>query len=263
MKGLLLSEWLKVRTTRLGWGLAAGGLALVALYVTILTLAGASSSGSSGPGGNFTLSDPASIRTIYGVPFEVGFVIPLVMGITMISGEFRHQTITPTLLATPRRSRVLVAKGVVAAGIGLVLGLLMTAVTVGLGGLLIAVKHHPVLLGSHGIPRLLVVMVAGLGVWGVFGLGFGALLKNQVAAIVTALALMLIVDNLLAAGLRQIHLGWLAAILPSSASSAIVQPSTTSASNLLPWWGGGLALLGWGIGTAALGSLLTLRRDVT
>jgi hypothetical protein len=100
-------------------------------------------------------------------------------------------------------------------------------------------------------------------VWAVFGLGFGALLKNQVAAIVTAIALMTLVDSLLTLGLRWAHLGSLAKGLPLAASRAIIQPSTVKAANLLPWWGGALVLLAWGVATALLGAAFTLRRDVT
>ena len=33
--------------------------------------------------------------------------------------------------------------------------------------------------------------------------------------------------------------------------------------SLLPWWAGGLAMLGWGLGPLAIGYFTTFRRDVT
>ncbi len=140
------------------------------------------------------LSNPASVRTVYGVPFEAGYLMLLILGVLLICGEFRHRTITPTFLATPRRSRVLAAKVITAALAGLVMGIVLTAFSATLGAIVIAARGYPVLLTSNDVPRLLLLMVLGLSVWCVFGLGFGALLRNQVAAIVTALALVTIVQ---------------------------------------------------------------------
>ena len=261
MSGLIRSEWRKVTTTRILLGLTLGGIGLVAFYVAVIVF----TAGSDQAGGNAlkSLADPGSVRAVYGVPFEVGYLMPLVLGVVLISGEFRHRTITPTFLAAPRRSRVLIAKAVVAGGVGLAMGLLLTAFAAALGAVLISARGYPVRLGTDGIPRMLVLMVVGLGVWAVFGLGFGALLENQLAAILVAVSLVTIVEGLLALFLRWVHLEWAAEVLPSTASMAIVQPSNVKAANLLPWWGGGLALLAWGLVTAALGSVFTLRRDVT
>jgi len=209
------------------------------------------------------LSNPASVRTVYGVPFEAGYLMLLILGVLLICGEFRHRTITPTFLATPRRSRVLAAKVITAALAGLVMGIVLTAFSATLGAIVIAARGYPVLLTSNDVPRLLLLMVLGLSVWCVFGLGFGALLRNQVAAIVTALALVTIVQGLLTLLLGWIHLDAVAQYLPSNAATAIVEPANVRDVQLLPWWAGALVLLAWGLVAAALGSASTLRRDVT
>lgn len=261
MSALIRSEIRKVTTTRMLLGLTLGGLGLVAFYVAVIVF----TAGNDQAGNNAlrSLADPGSVRAVYGVPFEVGYLMPLVMGVIMVAGEFRHKTITPTFLVGPRRSRVLAAKAVVAAGVGLVMGVVFTAAAAGLGAVLIAARGYPVRIGSDGIPRMLVLMAVGLAAWAVFGLGFGALLRNQVAAIMVALALVTIVEGLLGLFLRWAHLGWIAKALPAAASTAIVQPSNVKAADLLPWWGGALALLAWGVLTASLGAVFTLRRDVT
>lgn len=261
MTRLIRAEVRKLLTTRMLLGLTLGGIVLVAFYVVVIVF----TAGNSQAGSNAlrSLSDPGSLRAVYGVPFEVGYLMPLIVGVILICGEYRHKTITPTLLVAPRRSRVLAAKAVVAAGVGLGMGVLFTALAAVLGAVLVAARGYPVGMGSNGIPRMLVLMVLGLAVWAVFGLGFGALIKNQTAAVLTALALVTIVEGLLGLFLRWAHLGWAAKVLPSAAANAIVQPSTVKIANILPWWGGALALLAWGVLTALLGAMFTMRRDVT
>jgi len=257
---LVRSELRKIRTTRTWMGLTLGGLALVAFYVTVIVF----TAGTTDAGGNGlpSLSDPAAVRTVYGVPLEVGYLMPLMLGVLLICSEFRHQTITPTFLATPRRGRVLAAKAAAAGIVGLAMGVLITAVVAGLGAVLIAARGYPVLLTSHSVPRTLAVAVLGLAVWAVFGLGFGALLKNQVAAVVSAIVLVTVVGGLLTLLFNWVHLDGLARLLPGNASTAMIQPANVGGTDLLPWWGGALVLLAWGGVTAGLGALLTLRRDV-
>ena len=261
MTNLLRAEFRKITTTRMLLGLTLGGLVLVVFYVTVIAFtAGATSSGQTAM---HSLADPGSVRAVYGVPFEIGYLIPLLMGVILVCAEYRHRAISSTFLATPRRQRVLVAKTIMALLIGLAMGVLLTALAAGLGAIIVAARGYPVLLTSNGIPRMLALMVVGLGVWAVFGLGFGALLKNQVAAILAAVGLVTLVQGLLTLFLRWVHLGTIAKILPSNASTAIVAPSTSKAGELLPWWGGMLVLLAWGVAMALLGAVFTLRRDVT
>src|SRR5947209_19626403 len=120
MANLLRSEFRKIRSTRMWWGLTLGGAGIVMVYVAVITF----TAGNTGAGSNalHSLSDPGSVRLVYGVPFLVGYLMPLVMGILLIGGEYRHRTITPTFLATPKRGRVLAAKTVAAAASGLVIG---------------------------------------------------------------------------------------------------------------------------------------------
>lgn len=50
--------------------------------------------------------------------------------------------------------------------------------------------------------------------------------------------------------------------LPSNASSALMEPADTML-DYLEWWAGGLVLLGYGLVLAALGIVLSVRRDVS
>ena len=262
MSSLVRAEFRKVFTTRMWLGLSMGGVILVAFYTVVIAFtAGTARTG--GYNGVKSLADPGTVRAVYGVPFEIGYLIPMLLGILLICGEFRHRTITPTFLVAPRRSPVLVAKVIVAGIVGFGMGVLFTAEAAVIGAIVIAGRGYPVLLTSDGVPRMLALMAAGLAVWAVVGVGFGALLKNQMAAVLAAIGIVTLLEGLLTLGLQWIHLSGVAKLLPSNAANAIVQPSTVKAANLLPWWGGAIVLLAWGVGTAILGGAFTLRRDVT
>jgi len=99
-------------------------------------------------------------------------------------------------------------------------------------------------------------------VWTMVGLGIGTMIRNQIAAIMVAVAFTFLVEPLVALGLHAGNLDEVGKFLPSSASSAMTSPSAPYG-DLLPWWGGALVLLGYAVVFAVIGVVLTVRRDVT
>ena len=113
-------------------------------------------------------------------------------------------------------------------------------------------------------------LVAATILLGLFGLGFGTLVKNQVAGILLAIGGTFILEPLLvllARGVFHYDLNW----LPSSAAEALAGSlarggfggNHDATSRLLAWWQGGLIMLAWGMVPLALGYFTTVRRDVT
>ena len=72
--------------------------------------------------------------TMYSVASSIGYVFPLLIGTLMATSEFRHQTLTPTFLATPRRGVALGGKLVAALLIGLFVVFLITRLLPGRRG---------------------------------------------------------------------------------------------------------------------------------
>lgn len=259
---LVRSELLKVRTTRLWWALLLGVVGLTAVQAGV-TAGFAGMDLGAGQGRAPGLDEPETIRSVYATAaFAGAYVLALVLGITGMTGEYRYQTATPTFLAAPRRSRVVLAKGVAQLLFGLLYGGVAVLVAVAVGGLVIAVRGHALGFGTPGLLRALLLGVVAVGLWALIGMGIGTLIRNQVAAIMVGVFVTFLLEPLVSLGLDALELGAVARWLPTNASSALTSPSETTL-ELLDWWAGGLAMVGYGVLFAALGVLLSIRRDVT
>ena len=183
-------------------------------------------------------------------------VLTLILGIIGMTQEYRHRTATPTFLAAPRRGSVVVAKLLAYAVAAVPFALVVLAVTVlvvvvaagARGGSLSWTGENVGVLARAGV---------ALVVYALIGVGVGALLRNQVGAIVGSLVYLFVVEPII----RQIpatagFYKW----LPGGALEAVT--ATFRGPELLTAWQGGLLLLGYGLVAAVLGTFLAVRRDV-
>jgi hypothetical protein len=245
---LVRAELLKVRTTRAPYFLALAGVLLSMLGVL----------GNALTAGQQTLpplTDPAMARTVYASAGGVTSLIP-VIGILIMTTEYRFMTVTSTFLVTPRRGRVVTAKMVAAALVSALIGAVSVILSFALAAVILSVKTHA------AVPATTQLQIAGgvllsCALYGILGVSVGALIKNQVAAVVVALVWTFVVEALVVALLPSVG-KW----LPAGANNAILQGSRPGAS-FLPVWGGALVLVGYAVVLALVAARTTLRRDVT
>ena len=258
---LVRSELTKILSTRLWWALLIG----VALYTVLQSGASAAFAGlQGGPGAPATpgLDSPETLRGVYAASaFSGAYIFALVIGVTGMTGEYRYQTATPTFLATPRRVTVVVAKAVAHLLVGLGYGLVAVACAFVTGGIVVLARGYDLGLDSAELWRAVALAVLAVALWTLVGIGIGTLIRNQVAALLVAVAVTFLVEPLVTIGLYAAELDSVGKFLPSSASSAMTSPPTTFG-DLLPWWGGALVLGCYALAFAALGVLLSVRRDV-
>ncbi|HET7736685.1 MAG TPA: hypothetical protein VFK52_11955 [Nocardioidaceae bacterium] len=259
---LVASELLKVRSTRLWWGLLLGVVFMSAVQAGV-TAGFAGADLGAGQGTAPGLDEPETIRSVYATAaFAGAYVLALVLGITGMTGEYRYQTATPTFLASPRRSRVVLAKSAAQLVFGLLYGVVALATALLVGTAVIAIRGHDLGYGTPGLWRAAALAVLAVGLWAMIGMGIGTLIRNQVAAIMVGVFVTFLLEPLLSLGLDALELGRVAQWLPTNASSALTSPSETTI-ELLDWWAGGLVMAGYAVLFAALGVLLSVRRDVT
>jgi len=246
---LVRAEVLKLRTTRVFFGLCGATVALTVLGV----VAGILTAGNSG---SPPLGSSSGVRNIFGSGGPAG-LFALLLGILAVTGELRHGTITQTFLVTPRRTRMVVAKLVAILVAGLALGLLATVVTLVVAWPWLAAKDVSVSLFSSDVGLVMVAVIVATSLFGIIGVGVGAMVRNQVAAVVGALVWEFVLEAILVGVLPSVG-RW----LPGGAARGLTRETLQSGS-LLPAWGAALVLLAYGLGFAVVGAQLLVRRDVT
>jgi ABC-2 type transport system permease protein len=238
------AELLKVRSTRTTLGLMLGMVALILLFSLLTGLLTHADS----------LSTTENQRQLLNIGSLAG-VFSALAGVLLVTSEYRYGTIRPTFLFTPRRPRVLAAKVAAGALAGLVFGVIGEGVGFGIGYALLSGRGIPISLSGRDVELLVIGAVASTALWGAMGVGLGAIIRNQVGAVITLLAWGFIVDNLLFGLVPSIG-----RFTPTRAEDAF---SGLNTDHLLSPGGGAVVLIAWVVvlGVAALP--LIIRRDVS
>lgn len=261
MKNLLQSELRKLIYLRSNWLLLlwSGLFAALGTVAPILVLNSESREMGMGFSGTNT---PEGINAVF-ANAAGGYLFALIMGILIMTNEFRHGTAVGTFLVTPKRSTVLVAKLIAAAIAGLVVQLFsfLIATSAGVIALGFFEPHAPVT--SELLWKIFRASVLSGIVLGIVGVGLGALVKNQIAAVTGAVIWTLIVEGLVVAFVESVG-----KYLPAGAITGLVDLDfgandfNFTIENYLSPFMATLVLLGY----AALFSLVavrtTLRRDL-
>jgi len=246
MRAQLLSELVKVRSTRTNLGLLGAMIGLVLLIVLLYGLAVPSSE----------LVKEEHQRVMLGLGLTGGFIAALV-GVMSITSEFRHGTVRPTFVSTPRRGRVLVAKALASAAVGATFGLLTEALALGVGLGLLAAKGVHLVMSPREVVLLALGSIAAAALLAALGVGVGAVLRHQVLAVVGFVVWFMVVENLvvgLASGVGK--------FFPLASADALSGVKGVDAEALSAGQGG-LVLLGYVLVFFVAGLLVTTRRDVT
>ncbi len=237
------AELLKVRSTRTTIGLMLGMIALILLF-TLLTGLLSDAAG---------LSTKEDQRQLLSVGSLAG-VFSALAGVLLVTSEYRYGTIRPTILFTPRRSQVLAAKVIAGALAGIAFGVVGEGVGWAIGYVILDGRNIAFVLNSGDVALLALGGLGGIALWGAIGAGLGAILRNQVGAVITLLAWGFVVDNLLFGLVPSIG-----RLTPTRAQDALIG---LTVKNLLSPAAGALVLIAWAVALAAIGLTLTARRDV-
>ena len=246
MSRALSAELFKLRTTRTSWAVVLGSLALVVLISVIAAATG-----------SFSATDDAGKDLL-----EISGLVQLfalVLGILVIATEFRHGTITPSLLAVPDRTRLVLAKLICALLAGALLGLVASALCAVITLPILSARDAGTGSDSTEIINLIVGNTVACALFAALGVGLGALIRNQVGAIIGALGYLFVVEPLLGVipGFDDVVQKW----FPGGASSEVA--ATSGLDDPLGQIPGGLLLAAYAAIFLIAGIVMIRRRDVS
>lgn len=179
MTDVLRSEWTKIRSVRSTVWLLIGGVLSMVGFAILIALAEVS---------NNETGDPASTG-LSGTP--IAALLMAVLGVVVISGEYRTGMIRTTLLAVPRRVRVLTAKAVVLTAV--VFAVMLPATFAGFFAAQVLFGDQAASLADPGVLRAIVGSALYITAGALFGLGLGAAIRHTAGGIVAVfLSLMLL-----------------------------------------------------------------------
>jgi ABC-2 type transport system permease protein len=237
------AELLKIRSTRTTIGLILGMIALILLFTLLTGLI-------SHPSGLMSKEDQRSFLSLG----SLAGVFSALAGALLVTSEYRYGTIRPTVLFNPARSHVLGAKVIAGALAGIAFGVIGEGIGWAIGYAILDGRGITIALNGSDIVLLTLGGLAGVALWGAIGAGLGAIIHNQVGAVITLLAWGFVVDNLLFGLVPSVG-----RFMPTRASDAMMGLKTD---HLLSPGAGAVILIAWAAALAAVGIALTARRDI-
>jgi ABC-2 type transport system permease protein len=189
---------------------------------------------------------------------SIGALFASLLGALSITGEIRNGLIRPTFLASPNRALVVAAKVAAGALAGVVVGLLAEALTAAVTSAGLAARGLDVALSAGDLAQRLVGGAAAAALFAAIGVGVGALVRNQVGAVVGLCVWLLLVETILVGDVPSA-----AKFSPGASAGAIAGAiQTQDAADLLAPALGALLLAAYAAAATVAGLITTERRDV-
>jgi ABC-2 type transport system permease protein len=245
MTGQSRAEVFKLRTTRSTYGMALGvvGLVTFAAVLHALTL----------PVDRIGTAS-AQLTIVFGWGERFGALFAALLGAMSVTGEFRHGTIRPTFLVSPRRTPVILAKVLAATAAGLLLGVIGGLSAAGVSALALSGRGVAVALTSADVVQLGLGTAVAAALWAAIGVGLGALVRSQVPTLVAITAWLLLLETLVVENLPDVG-----RFAPGATAQALSGQSPDEL--LAPGWAGAMLVV-YAAVAVAVGCWATLRRDV-
>jgi hypothetical protein len=247
MSALLRAELIKLSTTRTFIALVSVAVGLSVLLCVLVAL----------------LAEPTPDSVLVDVfQSDTSGLFILILAIVGISGEWRHRTITSSLLASPDRLAFLGAKTIAFALAGLALSVVVSVAITFAGFAALAASDGPTpeageLIAAYGRSA------GAAALAGAFGVGVGAIIRNQAVAIVGVLLMALAVEPILLGVAPEV--GRFAPVTALPMSIVDIDPTDDSGfggAELLGPWVAVVTMLAWIAALFAAGAALLNLRDV-
>jgi ABC-2 type transport system permease protein len=242
---LVRAELRKLTTTKMPWGFLAA-LVLIAGVDAAVVMFGTDMDGS-----KTFISTGADQQSLMAFAFNA-MIGTALFGAIAVAREYGHHTVVPTFLAAPKRTRASLAQLAAVVLAGAILGLIAQALVSTFIAAALPSTEYGFMVSAGGLTQVLLATTFAGAIGAMLGAGLGAIIRN-VGGAVTAVVFALFVLPPLIVQLFSDAAPWIPPAL-----GAVISGVTTDVS-----LGAALAvLLAWGLVPAAIGLVLTQRRDV-
>jgi ABC-type transport system involved in multi-copper enzyme maturation permease subunit len=252
---VLRSEWTKIRSLRSTWLTLLAAL-VVTLGLSLLIDWAIVANWDQAPADQKATFD-ATNNAFNGV--SLGQLATAVFGVLAVTSEYSTGGIRTTFIAVPRRLRVLGAKALLVAVLGLVVALVTAFLCFLIGQQIFASQGISTTLGAHGVLRAVVgagLYIAGCGM---FGLAVGTVVRSTPGSVTTVVALLFVLPLLTLA--IPGDLGHHVREYFTANAGVAITYTTKQPATLGPWAGYAVFTVEWLVILLA-GALLLRRRDV-
>lgn len=192
-RGALVSEWTKLRTLRSTyWTLLAA--AVITVGYTALTSGAMAAQWDAMPEQARANMPSPLFFSLVGT--QLGQLVIAVLGVLVISSEYRTGMIHSSLVAVPQRLRMLLAKTIVFLVVAFVASEVIAFASFFVAQAFFATQGVAASLADQGVTRVVIGAGLYLTASGAFGLAVGALVRNTAGSITIAVAGLLVLPGL-------------------------------------------------------------------
>jgi ABC-2 type transport system permease protein len=254
MLNTLRSEWIKLRTIRMNHVLIILAIAFP-LIITVLTA--------------ILIGDPTDMdaKELAGLVTGTSVITGMLLGVigaSSITGEFGFGTIRPTFAATPKRMRVVLAKGIVTVVVALVVEAAVVVICYGAGSVILSSRDATMDLGapaSQGSKEAMIGVVLFAAIVSVLGFGLGLVMRSTPASVAVLILWPLVAEGLIGALLAAAGVEDPFKWLPYNAGINLGNPDAANNGESLGRVVGGLYFFAVAAAVTVLGAMITNRRD--
>ncbi len=212
MKVQFGSELTKIISTKLWLFLLAGMAVLSSGFTAFIVFVALNVSRSP-----LHLHSADNITLFYNMSAAIAYVFPLAFGVITVTQEYNSRTIVQTFLGEPRKHVVYGAKFLASLCVALLYGVVSVGLSAAITAAMLAAQGTDPHLNDPKVATAILGSVGVLALWGPIGVGIGALLRNQVVAIVGILLVTRFIEPLARLGAARAGYAQLGSLLPGGA----------------------------------------------
>jgi ABC-2 type transport system permease protein len=242
---LVRGELRKLTTTKLPWGFLAVLTVIAGIDAAVVMF------GTDMDGSKAFIATAADQQSLMAFAFNAMLGTAL-FGAIAVAREYGHNTVVPTFLTSPRRSRAVLAQLTAVVIGGGLLGLVGEALIVAGVALALPSTEYGFMVSAGSVTQLLAASTFAGAVGALLGAGLGAIIRNLGGA-VTVVMMALFVIPPLTVQLISDAASW----IPPALGAVISGVSTD-----INVWAALAAFLVWGVVPALVGLMAVERRDV-